>query len=252
MPTTPASLLLAEPHYRATDGRPPWEAVLRFLRDRAALVQAGALSAGAAVCPAGARVVAVGASLPDIARTAGAVGAVAGVDMAPFDAALGASRATGRWLTRAVGCQCGRYEEVTGRLAVVGGSGGLAGLADFAALGCGPLPRRLSGQAVLPGAGDTTAAIDALVFWVEYAAADAPAGAGVRGDSCSASFTPAWSSGAPGPAATTQATQAVFLLPAPVVAVPSPGGLAIALHLDIEARDELGSELAVRADVEVG
>jgi hypothetical protein len=247
----PATLLVAEPHYRATDGRPPWEAALRFLRDRAALVAAGALSPDAAACPAGARVVCAGVAAPDLARTAGRVGSVAGVDMAAFDAAAAPARRTGgRWLCpcRSIETQCGEVQEVTAR-AVVSGGGGLAALADFAALGCGLLPPRLDGRAVLASAGTDDSdpcAIDALALWVEYAgaagAAPSPSSSSLP-SSPSSPFVPAWTSGN---------SPALFLLPAPLAVPRPPGGLAVTLDLDVTADAGLGGGLAVRAEVGVG
>lgn len=262
-PSTLSLLLLAEPHYRAAEARPPWEALFRFIRDRQALQAAGSFgdgTTGLITSPSRARLVAVGATLPDLARTAQPLVAVEGVSMAPFDAAMKAGCAsndspTGKWVTpsRSVSWQCGAYAEVTGRviLPVTSGDGtsgggdglglgGMDGLGDLASVAL-PSSTSLTGTATLEAR--TAGTIDALVFWVEYGYG----GAGGSGDP----FTPSPTAPAAGPTGgPSPGAQAVWLLPSPL-AVPAAGGLHVTLALDVDASPDLGGRVEVTASVEI-
>jgi len=274
-PATP-SLLLAEPHYRAAEARPPWDGLFRFLRDREALEAAGSLGGRSSltVSPARARVVVVGAATPDLARTASPLGEVEGVCMRAFDEALAggggsedARPPAGRWLARPVAWQCGGYREATERCVV-----GVAADMATSAVADG-----LAGEAALRGvpSGATPATIDCLVFWVEYSYGvggggeraperDGAGRSGGRGhrDGCRAAALGAAQRDAGGrgedaflaapsaPRPATPGMQAVWLLPAPL-AVIADAGLRVGLSLDVVASAELGGAVDVRARVEV-
>jgi predicted O-methyltransferase YrrM len=250
--TTPSPpshvLVLAEPHYRAAEGR-PLEALCRFIRDRHALEVAGSLGQGGAsapaitTCPARARVVVVGVAVPDLARTARPVRKVEGVPMAPFDAAVAGGcdgdPPPGKWLARPVGWQCGAYQEVTGRAGLGGGLA--AGLGDLGSARLAPTST-LAGDAtltLLPANPTAPPAIDALAFWVEY-------GYGAVEDSGfeAGPTAPAGLTGGPAPG-----TQAVWLLAAPARAVG--GELGVCLTLDVVADPDLGGWVDVRAHAEI-